>query len=778
MDRQKVLEFMGELKYRPMTANELFESFEGEDSQEFKELVKLLNALENEGKIIRTRANTYGLPERMNLVVGKVQGHAKGFCFVLSEDKSYPDVYISAENTNSAMHKDRVLVRLLPNRDGARQEGQIIRIIERAYKQIVGTFFLSRNYGFVVPDDKRLANKDILIPTDETLEAKDGYKVVVEITSYPEGRASAEGKVIEVLGHINEPGVDILSVIRKYGIPEAFSEETLQYAQQIPETIDESELEDRRDLRQRKMVTIDGEDAKDLDDAVSIEKLPNGHVRLGVHIADVSYYVKEKSPLDEEAMYRGTSTYLVDRVIPMLPERLSNGICSLNPRVDRLTMSCDMEIDDNGKVVSYEIYPSVICTRERMTYSNVRRIVEDQDAELMERYSDLVDDFMMLKDLAMVLRERRMERGAIDFDLDETKVVVDLDGKPIDIIKRERGIAEKIIEECMLVANETVAEHFHWLNHPFIYRVHEDPDLEKIFAFNEFISNFGFFVKGFNNKIHPKSLQQIIEQISGAPEERVINTLMLRSMKQAKYDTEGIGHFGLATKYYTHFTSPIRRYPDLIVHRMIRKSLKDKGMSEEKLGKLAKKLQEIAEHSSERERISVDAERETDEMKKVEYMENRVGEEFEAIVTSVTNFGMFVELDNSVEGLVHISYLTDDYYNYHEKSYSLIGERTGRTYRIGDLVQVRLIRADKQERALDFEVVGSNQRRPRKEPIAIEVRKAVTQGKSKGRKKSDKQEVRDRKPKTGQAKARSERGKSQTKQSKPRTERNKKGGKK
>ncbi|OEF97857.1 ribonuclease R [Desulfuribacillus alkaliarsenatis] len=739
MDRESVLDFMGELKYKPMTVNELFDCLEGEDSEDFKEFVKLLNVLEDEGKIIRTRADTYGLPERMNLVVGRVQGHAKGFCFVISEDKSFPDVYISAENTNTAMHKDRVLVRLSTRRDGARQEGQIIRILERANQRLVGTFFASRSYGFVVPDDKRLANKDIFIPAEETLDAQDGYKVVVEITQFPKERLSAEGKIIEVLGHINEPGVDILSIIRKHGIPEAFPPEVLAEAERIPEAISEEDLKDRRDLRDKKMVTIDGEDAKDLDDAVSIEKLSNGNYRLGVHIADVSYYVKEGSALDEEAMARGNSTYLVDRVIPMLPERLSNGICSLNPRIDRLTMSCEMEFDGNLKVINYEIFPSVIKTVERMTYGNVRKIVEDEDPELMERYKDLVEDFMMLKDLAAKLRNRRMERGAIDFDFVETKIVVDLNGKPVDLVKRERSTAEKIIEECMLVANETVAEHFHWLNIPFIYRVHEEPNLEKLFAFNEFISNFGYFVRGFSNKVHPKSLQQIIEQIEGAPEERIINTVLLRSMKQARYDTEGVGHFGLATEYYTHFTSPIRRYSDLIVHRMIRKSINKKGLAAEKMGKLAKKLQEIAELASERERISVDAERETDELKKVEFMEEHVGEEFEGIITSVTNFGMFVELDNSVEGLVHISYMTDDYYNYHEKSYSLVGERTGRTYRIGDPVKVKLMRANKEERQLDFELIEGPpaKRGAKKKPVAIEVRQPGGDYKKRRRRKSD-----------------------------------------
>jgi ribonuclease R len=742
MKKEILLDFMGELKYKPMTVNELFEQFDGEESEEFKELVKLLNELENEGKVIRTRANTYGLPERMNLVVGKVQGHAKGFCFVLSEDKSFSDVYISAENTNTAMHKDRVLVRLATKSEGARQEGQIIRILERANKQIVGTFFSSRNYGFVVPDDKRLASKDIFIPKEEMLDAQEGYKVVAEITNYPEGRMSAEGKIVEVLGHINTPGVDILSIIRKHGIPEVFPPEVLAEAEQVPETISEAELVERRDLRNRRMVTIDGEDAKDLDDAVSIEKLENGNYRLGVHIADVSYYVKEGSAIDKEAMQRGNSTYLVDRVIPMLPERLSNGICSLNPRVDRLAMTCEMELDDDAKVVNYELFPSVICTVERMTYTNVRKIVEDEDQEVIDRYQDLVEDFMMLKDLATRLRNRRMERGAIDFDFEETKIVVDLQGKPIDLVKRERSTAEKIIEECMLVANETVAEHFHWLNMPAIYRVHESPDLMKILAFNEFISNFGYFVRGFSNKVHPKSLQNIIKQVQGVPEERIINTLMLRSMKQARYDTEGIGHFGLASEFYTHFTSPIRRYSDLIVHRLIRKAISDKGMSEENLGKLAKKLQEIAELASERERISIDAERETDELKKVEYMEQYVGEEFDAIVISVTNFGMFVELDNSVEGLVHISYLADDYYNYHEKAHSLIGERTGRTYRIGDQVRVKLIRANKEERTLDFEVVsggGVATKRTRKQPLAIN---ATREGK--GKKVSSKSKGRDK----------------------------------
>jgi len=489
-------------------------------------------------------------------------------------------------------------------------------------------------------------------------------------------------------------------------------------ADSVPDEIDESEIKNRRDLRDQQIVTIDGADAKDLDDAVTVTRLENDNYKLGVHIADVSYYVTEDSPIDVEAQDRGTSVYLVDRVIPMIPHRLSNGICSLNPKVNRLTLSCEMEISPSGEVVSHEIFQSVIKTTERMTYADVNSILNDKDEELRERYAELVPMFERMEELAQILRTKRMGRGAIDFDFKESKVLVEENGKPKDVVLRERSVAERLIEEFMLVANETVAEHFHWLQVPFIYRIHEDPKEEKLRRFFEFITNFGYIVKGTANEVHPRALQEIIEEVQGTPEEMVISTVMLRSMQQAKYYPESLGHFGLSTEFYTHFTSPIRRYPDLIVHRLIRTYLVEGDISAPTQEKWNSKLTDIAEHSSNMERRSVEAERETDELKKAEYMLDKIGEEYDGIISSVTNFGMFVELKNTIEGLVHVSYMTDDYYRYDERHFAMIGERTGKVFRIGDEITVRVVNVNKEERAIDFEIVGmkgTRRRDPKKE---------------------------------------------------------------
>ncbi len=705
INEKTLLSFMRETAYRPMTVQELEQELGVETAEQFKQLVIVLNRLEDKGEIVRTRTNRYGVPERMNLVRGTLQGHAKGFGFVLSEVPGEPDVYIHATDMNSALHGDRVLARINPKTAGPRLEGEIVRVIERANQRVVGTFRESKSFAFVIPDEKRIT-RDIFIPGEQFNGAVEGHKVVVEIERFPDGpRANPEGKVVEILGHSNDPGVDILSIIRKHGLPEEFPAEVLEEANRAPDKIAPEELKGRRDLRDKPIVTIDGADAKDLDDAVIVEKLPNGNYRLGVHIADVSYYVKEDSALDQEAYRRGCSVYLVDRVIPMLPHRLSNGICSLNPRVDRLTMSCEMEFDaDSLKVVNYEIFSSVIRTAERMTYSDVNKILLDRDADLMERYRPLIDQFELMQELAMKLRNKRMQRGAIDFDFQEAKILVNEEGKPTDIVLRERSVAEQMIEEFMLAANETVAEHFHWLKVSFMYRIHEDPDQGKLQSFLEFITNFGYVVKGTAQSIHPRALQQLLEKIKGEPEEVVISTVMLRSMQQARYAADNAGHFGLSAEYYTHFTSPIRRYPDLIVHRLIRDWLD--GRLQEREEGWREKLPDMARQSSERERIAVDAERETDDLKKAEFMLDKIGEEFEGIISGVTSFGMFVELPNTVEGLVHISYLTDDYYHFHEKQYALIGERTGKIFRIGDEVTVRAIHVDMDEKSIDFEVVG------------------------------------------------------------------------
>jgi ribonuclease R len=712
LEKQIILDFMREQAYKPLTVQELEQAFEIDDASKFKEMIQLLNELEDSGEVIRTRANRYGVPERMNLIKGNIQGNAKGFAFLLPEIPEEPDVFISEKDLNGAMNGDKVLVRLNQNTSGRRLEGEVIRIVKREVHQVVGTFQDQNTYGFVVADDKRLA-QDIFIPKESTNGAADGHKVVVKLTKYPEGRRNAEGEVVEILGHKNDPGVDILSIIRKFDLPESFPENVMKEAEASPDQIHPDELKNRRDLREETIVTIDGADAKDLDDAISLEKTEDGNYLLGVHIADVSYYVKENSALDEEAFKRGTSVYLVDRVIPMLPHRLSNGICSLNPKVDRLTLSCQMEITPEGDVVNHEIFQSVIRTTERMTYTDVRRIVDREDEEVLEQYEPLVPFFDSMKELALILRQRRLGRGAIDFDFKEAKVLVNEDGHPHDVVIRDRSIAEKIIEEFMLAANETIAEHFNWLNVPFIYRNHDDPKPEKLQNFLEFITNFGYVVRGKANSIHPRALQQLLEQIRDTPEETIISTVMLRSMKQAKYEAESLGHFGLATDFYTHFTSPIRRYPDLIVHRLIRKYLIEGDVRESTQDYWGEKLPVIAEHASNRERQAVEAERETDDLKKAEYMQDKVGEEFEGVISGVTSFGIFIELPNTIEGLVHVSFLTDDYYHYHEKQYAMIGERTGKIYRLGDSVKVKVANVNVDERSIDFEIVGSKARRER-----------------------------------------------------------------
>jgi len=716
----KLLHYMKDEAYKPLTVQELETAFGIEDSSDFKEFVKALVQMEQKGLVVRTRANRYGLPEKMNLVRGKLIGHSKGFAFVQPDEPGMDDIFIPPTETNNAMHGDIVLVRVASETSGQRREGTVIRIIERGVQQIVGTYVESKNFGFVIPDDKKFAS-DIFIPKNASMGAVEGHKVVVKLTTYPEGRKSAEGEVINILGHKNDPGVDILSVIHKHGLPMAFPDEVMQQANEVPDTIDESELANRRDLRNETIVTIDGADAKDLDDAVTVTKLDNGHYKLGVHIADVSYYVKEGSPIDREAADRATSVYLVDRVIPMIPHRLSNGICSLNPKVDRLVLSCEMEISPDGEVVSHEIFQSVIKTTERMTYYDVNRILVDKDEETRSRYELLVPMFELMEELASILRNKRMHRGAIDFDFKESKVLVDEEGKPTDVVLRERSVAERLIEEFMLAANETVAEHFRWMDVPFIYRIHEEPKEDKLRRFFEFITNFGYIVKGTANQVHPRALQEIIEEVQGKPEEMVVSTVMLRSMQQAKYYPDCLGHFGLSTQFYTHFTSPIRRYPDTIVHRLIRTYLIEGKLDETTRGKWNTELPDIADHSSKMERRAVDAERETDELKKTEFMEDKIGEEYDGIISSVTNFGMFVELPNTIEGLVHVSYMTDDYYRYDERHFAMIGERTGNVFRIGDEITVRVINVNKEERSIDFEIVGMKGTRRRERTEAPKV---------------------------------------------------------
>ncbi|MFC0525594.1 ribonuclease R [Pontibacillus salicampi] len=704
--KQQIMNFIHENTSKPLSVQEIEEMTNLEEAEDFTTLMKTLNELEEEGELVRTRKNRYGLPEKMNLTRGKIQMHQKGFAFLIPDDDDKDDIYIHHSDLHSAMNNDKVLVRTETNNEkDKRPEGTVIRILERNTNEIVGTYDDNGYFGFVIADDKRIPN-DIFIPKGSTNGAVDGHKVIVKITKFPEGRMSAEGEVVEILGHKNDPGIDILAIIHKHGIKSEFPEEVIEQATNVPDEISEEELQQRRDLRDQQIVTIDGADAKDLDDAVAVRKLDNGNYHLGVHIADVTYYVPEGSPIDKEASERGTSSYLVDRVIPMIPHRLSNGICSLNPKVNRLTLSCEMEINTSGEVVNHEIFQSVIKTNERMTYDAVNKILKDDDAELKQQYEELVPMFKNMEDLASILRQKRMERGAIDFDFKEAQVLVDEEGKAKDVELRERSVGEKLIEEFMLAANETVDEHFHWMRVPFIHRVHEEPDSAKLQTFFEFITNFGYAVKGTANDIHPKALQEVLEAVKGTQEDMVISKLMLRSMQQARYDSSNLGHFGLATDFYTHFTSPIRRYPDLIVHRLIRTYLIEGKVDERTRNYWKEEIPDIARHSSERERAAVDAERETDDLKKAEYMQDKIGEEFEGVISSVTNFGLFVELPNTIEGLVHVSYLTDDYYHFDERSYAMIGERTGNVFRIGDELTVKCINVNIEERVVDFEIVG------------------------------------------------------------------------
>jgi ribonuclease R len=699
--KEAIINFMREQAYKPMTMKELRKAF-GIKKSEIKEFKKIVDDLETQGLIIRTRTNRYGLPDKMGLITGKFQGHQKGYGFVIPDDEGM-DVFVSSSFSNGAMNGDKVVVKVIKEENkGKKCEGEIIRVLERANKTIIGTFENSRNFGFVVPEEKRIY-QDIFIPKECKKDAETGDIVIVQITKWSGNRRNPEGKIVDILGKRGEKGIDILTIIKKNNLPEDFPAKVLAYAENIPDEIPEGEYKRRVDLRDVVTVTIDGEDAKDLDDAVSLRKLENGNYYLGVHIADVSHYVHENSPLDREALKRGNSVYLIDRVIPMLPRKLSNGICSLNPNTDRLTLSCLMEIDKNGKVLKHDIVESIIKSNERMTYTDVTKILKHEDPEIMSRYDYLVDTFKLMEELCRILNKKRKIRGAIDFDFEECKITLDSLGVPIRIEPYERGISNRIIEEFMLVCNETIAEHMFWTNIPFVYRIHEDPDEEKLMRFNEFVHNLGYVIK-WGQEVHPKALQDIIEKVKGKKEETVVSTLLLRSMKQARYSPECVGHFGLAARYYCHFTSPIRRYPDLIIHRIIKEFINGK-LNEGRIKKLAKEVEYAARQTSDTERLAQDAEREVDDLKKAEYMSKRIGEEYDGIVSSVTNFGMFVELSNTIEGLVHMSTLEDDYYIYDEKHLSLIGEKTRNIYKLGDEVRIRVVKVDMFAHEIYFELV-------------------------------------------------------------------------
>ena len=715
---KKVLFFMESSQKKSFSMEQIAEALGLQKSEDFKKLVQAVAAMERAGQIEFNKKGKIKQPLSPALVEGTFRANERGFGFV-TIDPEEDDVYIPKESTGFAMDGDTVAIDILKTSDpfsdkGA--EGKVVEVRQRKLTQIAGEFVAYSEeeiaetdlYGVVLPKDKKIGNFKVYAVA-EGVKPVDGSIVIIEITHYPENgySSSLEGIIKQVIGHKNDPGMDILSVIVANGIPTRFPDDVLAEADSVPDEIQASDLIGRRDLRDQLIVTIDGEDAKDLDDAVTVRRLPNGNYFLGVHIADVSYYVTEESQLNREAFERGTSVYLTDRVIPMIPQRLSNGICSLNPRVPRLTMSCEMEIDSSGTIVSHEIFQSVIQTTERMTYTAINEILEENNPETITRYEKLVPMFREMGQLHQILENMRINRGAVSFEDREAKILVDPDGHPVDILLRSRGIGERLIESFMLAANETVAEHFTKRKYPFIYRIHEQPKEEKMQRFFDFAAALGIIVRGTKGTITPKDLQRVVEDVEGKPESAVINTMLLRSMQQAKYSETNYGHYGLAAEYYTHFTSPIRRYPDLIVHRLIRSYSEDS--SEKNQEKWAEALPEIAEHSSKMERRAVEAEREVDSLKKAEFMADKVGEEFDGIISSVVKFGLFIELQNTVEGLIHINELKQDYFHFLENHLALVGERTGLTFKIGQKVRIKVVKSDPETREIDFELLEAEE---------------------------------------------------------------------
>lgn len=691
----RLLGYMKEHPVAPLGAEELLKALalEGSDLKLFWQVLK---DLEDRGQVVKTRFNTYGLPAAMGLVVGRCQVTSKGFAFVIPEEKTADgDLFIPASSLSGAMDGDTVMARVMKSGFDDRQEGKIIRILNRAHHKLVGTFSKSGEFGFVIPDNKRVG-RDIYVRRKDFNGARDKEKVVVEITTWPDERRNAEGKIVEILGKPGDIGLEILSIIKDNDLPTKFPEPVQAAAEKVEQKIKKKELQNRLDRRKWNIITIDGVDSKDLDDAVYVEKQGDNYF-LGVYIADVSYYVQPHSLLDQEAYERGTSVYLVDRVLPMLPVELSNGICSLNEGEDRLTMGCEMLIDGKtGRTISFTLSPSVINNHHRMNYPDVRAILVDQDEALRKKYADIVPMLESMAQLQKVLHKKRERRGAINFELPEQKVLLDEQKHPVAIVKRERSVAEMLIEEFMLAANETVAGYMARHKRPFIYRVHDLPDPEKIQNLAKLMALFGVTLK-VEEKMRPKDLQRALDKVAGKPEEKLISTVALRSMRQAVYQTENIGHFGLAAHFYTHFTSPIRRYPDLMVHRLLRRQ-----QAEER----TQRLSLIASHCSIRERGAIDAERQTVDLKMAEYMLQFVGKEFAGTISGVSSFGFFVELENGVEGLVHISSLTDDYYDYVDGQYALIGQHLGHRYRLGDQVEIQVLQVDVSERKIDFVLAG------------------------------------------------------------------------
>ena len=702
-----ILQFMKDPEYTPMKAKEIAMIL-GVPKKEYHLFQEAISNLEMELKIGKNRKNRYRVIEE-NYQEGIFRKNAKGFGFV-KIDGQEDEIYIAKENAKDALNGDRVIIEIIEEKNKVKNaEGKIKRIVKHEKDTVVGTFQNNRNFGFVIPDDK-IFGTDIFISKSNFGKARNNHKVVVQITKYPQKGKKAEGKIIEVLGGPNEAGIDMLSLIKEYKLPSTFPEEVVEEAKKAGNKVDKKDIPNRVDLRDHTIFTIDGEDAKDLDDAVRVIKLENGNYRLDVHIADVSYYVKEGSLLDKEALIRGTSIYMLGRVIPMLPRELSNGICSLNAGEDRFTLSCTMEIDQNGKVVSSEVYKGIINVTERMSYTDVQKILDKSDKEVLKRYSKYTQDFETMAELATILKDRRKEQGYLNLDIPESKIELDMNGRVTKIGKYETSFSNEIIEQFMLIANETIAEKFYWLEAPFIYRVHEEPDIDKVKELNKFLFNFGMKIKIANEKVYPTEFAKVLEEVKGKDEEKVVSNLVLRTLKVARYEAENKGHFGIASKYYCHFTSPIRRYPDLFIHRIISEYLENSyNMKDSWIEEYEQKAEERARQSSEREKIATKVERDSEDLKKAEYMENKIGEEYEGIVSSVTQFGMFVELENTVEGLIRFENLGDEYFVYDEDRKRLIGERSKKEYKIGDKVRIRVISANKMLRQVDFEICeGTN----------------------------------------------------------------------
>lgn len=700
---EMILNFMKDEDYVPMKAKEMAMVL-NVSKDRYNELIEVLNKLESDLKIVKNRKNRYRINDE-KILEGIYRRNSKGFGFV-KIDGEEEEIYISKQNSNKAFNGDKVIIKIIDEGNKNKsQEGKVIKVVEHAKNTVVGTFEFNKNFGFVVPDDKSFGT-DIFISKSNMGKARNGHKVLVEITKYPEGNKHAEGKILEVLGRPNEAGVDMLSLIKEYGLPSVFPEEVVNEAKSKGDKIDKTKIKGRVDLRDKEIFTIDGEDAKDLDDAVRVEKLQDGNYLLEVHIADVSEYVRPDSLLDKEAYLRGTSIYMLGRVIPMLPRELSNGICSLNMNEDRFTLSCSMIINNKGEVVDSKVYKGLIRVTERMNYNDVQKILDKSDEKVLKRYEKYIPEFELMAELANIIKARRLEKGYINLDLPESKIELDQDGCAIDVHKYETHFSNEIIEQFMLTANETIAEKFYWLNAPFIYRIHEEPDIDKIKEANKFLYNMNLKIKANKDKIHSKAFAMVLDEVKGKEEERVVSNLLLRTLKLARYSDENMGHFGIASKYYCHFTSPIRRYPDLFIHRVISYYL-DCGydVDNDFVEKYKVLANQAAINSSEREKVATKTEREADKIKKAEFMEKHIGEEYEGVVSSITSFGMFVELENTVEGLVGFRDMGNEYFIYDQDRKILVGENSKKTFKIGDIVKIRVKDASKELRQVDFEIV-------------------------------------------------------------------------